>query len=73
MWHIIRYLNFSLYSGFTVVGHDLSENTPIGKCSDSKCFTLKLKYSGTVAQLKALTEISESCYQNIKVSKALSQ
>ena len=54
-------------TGFTIIGHDLPPNTSVHKCQGIGCYGVHLNYSATLEQLKALTDISASCHQTIKV------
>ena len=68
--HLRDYLNNQsnlIYLGTTVIDHNLLADTVIPKCEGSDCFIQYLNYPVDVNQLKALTDISSECYQDIKV------
>ena len=70
---IITYYKSYVYIpgiGYTSIAHDFLDETPINKCEGNSCFSKSLRYHSSIAQIKALIDISSSCYQDIMVRLA---
>ncbi|XP_078542364.1 neurexin-4-like [Lissotriton helveticus] len=55
-------------TGVTIVGHDAEERERVSPCENAGCYTRNVTYkSASLEQLKALTSVSESCEQFVKL------
>lgn len=56
-------------SGVTVVGHDSEGRLRVAPCEEAGCYSRHIIYNqASIDQLRALTEVSESCEQFVRVS-----
>ena len=63
---------FNLYIGKTSVPHDSENPTDVGHCADPGCYSRPIKYSASMRQMDALSELSYECHQAIRVNYLLS-
>ncbi|XP_032898788.1 uncharacterized protein LOC116987007 isoform X2 [Amblyraja radiata] len=54
-------------SALTVVGHDSEGRIRVAPCEGPGCYSRKIKYAAELIQLNALTLISDSCEQYVKL------
>ncbi|XP_072431603.1 uncharacterized protein [Chiloscyllium punctatum] len=54
-------------TGITIVSHDSERRTRVAPCEDPGCYRKEIKYEAELNQLNALTSISESCEQYVKL------
>jgi len=64
------YCNMS--TGTTEIHHDMEYPVDITPCEEDFCYHLNVSYSAPMEQIKALIDLSESCYQGISFSCFLS-
>lgn len=57
-----------MVTGITVIGHDGERRIPVSPCEDPGCYKREFVYSADLAQLNALTKVSQSCEQFVRVS-----
>lgn len=60
-----------MVTGITVIGHDGERRIPVSPCEDPGCYKREFTYSADLAQLNALTKVSQSCEQFVRVSSLL--
>ncbi|XP_078394856.1 uncharacterized protein LOC144678793 isoform X4 [Cetorhinus maximus] len=51
----------------TIVSHDSERRTRVSPCEEPGCYRREIKYEAELIQLNALTRISESCEQHVKL------
>ncbi|XP_063306642.1 uncharacterized protein LOC134607967 isoform X2 [Pelobates fuscus] len=61
------YCDMSSDSGITVIGHDSERRTRVTPCEEAGCYRWELKYTANLSQLNALTKVSESCEQFVRL------
>ncbi|XP_066579529.1 uncharacterized protein LOC136770941 [Amia ocellicauda] len=54
-------------TGVTLVSHDSENRLRAAPCEDKGCYRREVQYEAGLAQLKALTQISKSCQQYVKL------
>jgi len=50
-----------------MVSHDSEATTDVGNCANAGCYSKQIKYNATLRQMVALSEISTTCQQSIRV------
>ncbi len=55
--------------GRTIISHDAMSTIEVDPCPDPGCFSRVITYEATAKQITALQRISDSCEQDISVSK----
>lgn len=61
------FCDMSSQSGITVIGHDGERRIPVSPCEDPGCYKREFTYSADLAQLNALTKVSQSCEQFVRL------
>ncbi|XP_040209436.1 uncharacterized protein LOC120940562 isoform X2 [Rana temporaria] len=61
------FCDMSSQSGITVIGHDGERRIPVSPCEDPGCYKREFVYSADLAQLNALTKVSQSCEQFVRL------
>ncbi|XP_041041074.1 uncharacterized protein LOC121276571 isoform X4 [Carcharodon carcharias] len=54
-------------TAITIVSHDSERRTRVSPCEEPGCYRREIKYEAELIQLNALTRISESCEQHVKL------
>ncbi|XP_072365099.1 uncharacterized protein [Scyliorhinus torazame] len=54
-------------TAITIVSHDSERRTRVSPCEEPGCFRREINYEAELIQLNALTRISESCEQHVKL------
>ena len=50
-----------------MVSHDSEATIDVGNCANAGCYSKQIKYNATLRQMVALSEISTTCQQSIRV------
>ncbi|XP_018414297.1 PREDICTED: uncharacterized protein LOC108788893 [Nanorana parkeri] len=61
------YCDMSSQSGITVIGHNSERRIPVSPCEEPGCYKREVIYSADLAQLNALTKVSQSCEQFVRL------
>ncbi|XP_072267995.1 uncharacterized protein [Pyxicephalus adspersus] len=61
------FCDMSSQSGITVIGHNSERRIPVSPCEDPGCYKREVTYSADLAQLNALTKVSQSCEQFVRL------
>ncbi|KAM8966991.1 uncharacterized protein RCH25_025662 [Pelodytes ibericus] len=61
------YCDMSSNSGITVISHDSERRTRVTPCEAAGCYRRELRYNADLSQLNALTKVSESCEQFVRL------
>ncbi|KAM4688769.1 uncharacterized protein O3C94_006904 isoform 2-T2 [Discoglossus pictus] len=61
------FCDMSSNSGITVISHDSERRLRVMPCEDAGCYRREVKYNADLAQLHALTEVSERCEQFVRL------
>ncbi|XP_073443976.1 contactin-associated protein-like 2 [Dendrobates tinctorius] len=61
------FCDMSSISGITVIGHNSERRMPVSPCEEAGCYKRELIYSADISQLSALTTVSQSCEQFVRL------
>ncbi|KAM9308265.1 uncharacterized protein PAF06_012447 [Gastrophryne carolinensis] len=61
------FCDMSAHSGITVVGHNSERRMSVSPCEHPGCYKREVTYSADLAQLNALTKVSQSCEQFVRL------
>ncbi|XP_056376863.1 uncharacterized protein LOC130273681 isoform X2 [Hyla sarda] len=61
------FCDMSSHSGITVIGHNSERRMPVSPCEEAGCYRRELIYSADLLQLNALTKVSQSCEQFVRL------
>ncbi|XP_077125793.1 uncharacterized protein LOC143782323 [Ranitomeya variabilis] len=61
------FCDMSSFSGITVIGHNSERRIPVSPCEEAGCYKRELIYSAAISQINALTTVSQSCEQFVRL------
>ncbi|XP_053323809.1 uncharacterized protein LOC128497671 [Spea bombifrons] len=61
------YCDMSSATGITVISHDSERRLRVTPCKEAGCYRRELKYNADISQLTALTKVSDSCEQFVRL------
>ncbi|XP_073534697.1 uncharacterized protein [Phyllobates terribilis] len=61
------FCDMSSFSGITVIGHNSERRMPVSPCEEAGCYKRELIYSADISQINALTTVSQSCEQFVRL------
>ncbi|XP_072008929.1 uncharacterized protein [Engystomops pustulosus] len=61
------FCDMSSNTGITVIGHNSERRMPVSPCEEAGCYKRELVYSANLLQLNALTKVSQSCEQFVRL------